>query len=94
MLQHWHGTVQLIQQALAEDEIASDQTSALLPDDLKSEAFMMPKSNGVLAGVDIALEVWRQVDPTLETEVLVPDGTAVKKGTNIALIRGRMSSIL
>ena len=88
MLQHWHGTVQLIQQALAEDEIASDQTSALLPDDLKSEAFMMPKSNGVLAGVDIALEVWRQVDPTLETEVLVPDGTAVK------LIRGRMSSIL
>ena len=65
MLQHWHGTVQLIQQALAEDEIASDQTSALLPDDLKSEAFMMPKSNGVLAGVDIALEVWRQVDPTL-----------------------------
>jgi nicotinate-nucleotide pyrophosphorylase (carboxylating) len=94
MLQHWHGTIQLIQQALAEDEVASDQTSALLPDDLMSEAFMMPKSDGVLAGVDIALEVWRQVDPSLETQVLVPDGIAVEQGMNVATIRGRMSSIL
>ena len=94
MLQNWHGTVQLIQQALAEDEIMSDQTSVLLPDDLMSEAFMMPKTTGVLAGVDIALEVWRQVDPSLETAVCVPDGTTVEKGTNVAVIRGRMSSIL
>jgi nicotinate-nucleotide pyrophosphorylase (carboxylating) len=94
MLQHWHGTIQLIQQALAEDEVASDQTSALLPNDLMSEAFMMSKSDGVLAGVDIALEVWRQVDPSLETQVLVPDGIAVEQGMNVATIRGRMSSIL
>jgi nicotinate-nucleotide pyrophosphorylase (carboxylating) len=94
MLHNWHGTIQLIQQALAEDEVASDQTSALLPDDLMSEAFMMPKSNGVLAGVEVALAVWREVDPTLVTEALVPDGTAVEKGMNVAVIRGRMSSIL
>jgi nicotinate-nucleotide pyrophosphorylase (carboxylating) len=94
MLHNWHGTIQLIQQALAEDEVASDQTSALLPDDLMSEAFMMPKSNGVLAGVEVALAVWREVDPTLVTEALVPDGTAVEKGMNVAFIRGRMSSIL
>jgi nicotinate-nucleotide pyrophosphorylase (carboxylating) len=54
----------------------------------------MPKSDGVLAGVDIALEVWRQVDPSLETQVLVPDGIAVEQGMNVATIRGRMSSIL
>jgi len=94
MLQHWHGTTQLIQAALAEDEIASDHTSALLPDDLMSEALMMPKSDGVIAGVDIALAVWRAVDPSLETETLVPDGTFVERGTNVAVIRGRMSSIL
>lgn len=94
MLHNWHGTTQLIQQALAEDEVASDQTSALLPDDLMSEAFMMPKSDGVLAGVEIALAVWREVDPSLVTEALVPDGTAVEKGMNVATIRGRMSSIL
>jgi len=94
MLQHWHGTTQLIQAALAEDEIASDHTSALLPDDIMSEALMMPKSDGVIAGVDIALAVWRAVDPSLETETLVPDGTFVERGTNVAVIRGRMSSIL
>jgi nicotinate-nucleotide pyrophosphorylase (carboxylating) len=94
MLHNWHGTTLLIRLALAEDEVASDQTSALLPDDLMSEAFMMSKSNGVIAGVEVALAVWREVDPSLDTEALVPDGTAVENGMNIAVIRGRMSSIL
>lgn len=94
MLEHWHGTVQLIQQALAEDEAAIDHTSALLPDDLTSEALMMPKTNGVLAGVDVSLEVFRQIDPSLETAVLVEDGSPVEKGMYVASIRGRMSSIL
>ncbi|MDA1036660.1 MAG: carboxylating nicotinate-nucleotide diphosphorylase [Chloroflexi bacterium] len=94
MLHHWHGTIQLIHQALAEDEAAIDHTSALLPDDLMSEALMMPKANGVLAGVEVSLEVFRQMDPSLETVVLVKDGSAVEKGMYVATIRGRMSSIL
>jgi nicotinate-nucleotide pyrophosphorylase (carboxylating) len=94
MLEHWHGTKQLIQQALAEDEVAIDHTSALLPDDLKSEALMMPKSDGVLAGVDVSLAVFSEVDPSLETSVLVPDGSTVGNGMYVAVIRGRMSSIL
>ena len=94
MLHQWHGTLQLIHQALAEDEVAIDHTSALLPDDLTSEALMMPKAGGVLAGVEVSLEVFRQVDPSLETVVLVEDGSTVEPGMNVAAIRGRMSSIL
>jgi len=94
MLQHWHGTVDLIHSALAEDEAAIDHTSALLPDNLRSKALMMPKADGVLAGVEISLKVFREVDPSLETVALLEDGTAVKRGTHIAEIRGRMSSIL
>lgn len=94
MLHKWHGTVQLIQTALMEDEVAYDPTSSLLPDDLTSEALMMPKSDGMLAGVDVALEVFRQVDPDLETVRLVEDGSAVEKGMYVATIRGRMASIL
>jgi nicotinate-nucleotide pyrophosphorylase (carboxylating) len=94
MLENWHGTKQLIQRALAEDEVAIDHTSALLPDDLMSEALMMPKSDGVLAGVDISLAVFSEVDPSLETNVLVPDGSTVGNGMYVAAIRGRMSSIL
>ena len=94
MLHHWHGTRELIRMALAEDEVAYDPTSSLLPDDLTSEALMMPKANGVLAGVDVALEVFRETDPTLETARLVDDGSPVERGMYVAAIRGRMSSIL
>ncbi len=94
MLHHWHGTRELIRMALAEDEVAYDPTSSLLPDDLTSEALMMPKANGVLAGVDVALEVFRETDPTLETTRLVDDGSPVERGMYVAAIRGRMSSIL
>ena len=94
MLHHWHGTIHLSQQALAEDEAAYDPTSSLLPDDLTSEALMMPKADGVLAGVDVALAVFREIDPELETAVLVPDGSPVEKGMYVASIRGRMASIL
>ena len=94
MLHHWHGTRELIRMALAEDEVAYDPTSSLLPDDLTSEALMMPKASGILAGVDIALEVFRETDPTLETSRLVDDGSPVERGMYVAAIRGRMSSIL
>ena len=94
MLHHWHGTIQLIRQALAEDEAVYDPTSTLLPADLTSEALMMPKADGVLAGVDVALAVFREMDPELETSVLVPDGSPVEKGMYVASIRGRMASIL
>ena len=94
MLHQWHGTVQLIQNALAEDEVAIDHTSALLPDDLLSEALVMPKAPGVLAGVEVALEVFRQVDPSVVTEVLIEDGSAIEAGMYVAIIQGRLSSIL
>ena len=94
MLHRWHGTVHLIRLALAEDEAAHDPTSSLLPDDLTSEARMMSKADGVLAGVDVALEVFRQVDPELETVRLVGDGAPIERGMDVAVIRGRMAGIL
>lgn len=94
MLHHWHGTLELIRMALAEDEAAYDPTSSLLPDDLASEALMTPKADGVLAGVDIALAVFREIDPSIKTERLVADGSPVERGMHVAAIRGRMSSIL
>ena len=94
MLHHWHGTRQLIQMALAEDEVAYDPTSSLLPNDLMSEALIMAKGDGIIAGIDVALEVFREVDPSLETVRLLDDGSQVERGTYMATIHGRMSSIL
>lgn len=94
MLHHWHGTLELIRMALAEDEAAYDPTSSLLPDDLASEALMTPKADGVIAGVDVALAVFREIDPSIEAERLVADGSPVERGMHVAAIRGRMASIL
>ena len=94
MLHKWHGTIQLIHMALAEDEIAYDPTSSLMPDNLMSEAYLMAKADGVLAGVDIALEVFRQVDPDLEFNTYLKDGSSLAKGAYIASIHGKMQSIL
>ena len=94
MLHLWHGTIQLINMALSEDEVAYDPTSSLMPDDLMSEALLMAKSNGVLAGLEVALQVFRQVDPTLEFDTYLKDGSLLTKGTYIASIRGKMQSVL
>ncbi len=94
MLHRWPSTVALIEAALEEDQVAYDPTSSLLPDDLMSEAFMMPKAEGIMAGIQVALEVFRRTDDSLETRVLIPDGSRVERGVYVATIKGRMSSIL
>ena len=94
MLHRWHGTIELIHRALAEDEAGADPTSALLPADLDGEAVAVAKSDGVLAGIDVALEVFRQLDPSLECQVLTADGSRVEAGQRLASVRGRMASIL
>ena len=94
MLHRWPSTVALIEAALEEDQVAYDPTSSLLPDDLMSEAFMMPKAEGIMAGIQVALEVFRRTDDSLETKVLIPDGSRVERGVYVAAIKGRMSSIL
>ena len=93
-LHRWHGTIRLIQHALAEDEAAADATSGLLPDDLDGRAAMVAKEPGVIAGTAIALEVFRQVDASLDCAAEAQDGAWVEPGERIASISGRLSSIL
>lgn len=94
MLHRWHGTIALIHRALEEDEAAADATSALLPDDLASEGTLLAKGDGVLAGIEVALQVFREVDPGIQCRALVADGSPVEHAQNLGLVRGRMNSVL
>ena len=94
MLYQWHGTIELIQRALAEDEVMADPTTALLPADLPGRSVMVAKDFGVLAGVDVALEVFRQVDPSVQCEASVSDGAGLEPGQELATIEGRLDGIL
>jgi len=48
----------------------------------------------VLAGVEVAKAVFLHVDPSLRVEVRIQDGAKVRKGDVVAIIQGRVASIL
>ena len=94
MVHQWHGTVELIRQALAEDGAMADVTTALLPPGLTARAVMLAKEPGVLAGVEVALEAFRQADPTLRCQAVCADGDHLEPGQGVAIIEGRTDGIL
>ncbi len=86
---------QFIKQALAEDVGDGDHSSlAAIPDDAQNKAKLLVKGTGILAGVELAQEIIRQVDATLTLEVLLNDGTPVKSGDIAFYVTGKAQSIL
>lgn len=84
-----------IASALAED-IGEGDHSALgsIPPDAISRAQLLIKSDGILAGVELAQRIFHQYDPTLEVKVLKQDGEQVKKGDIGFFVSGTARSIL
>ena len=85
----------LIDRALSEDLSIGDPTcEALIPPELQARAVMVAKTEGVLAGVDVALAVFRRVDSTLEACARLSDGSALSPGDEIAAVSGSATSIM
>lgn len=81
--------------ALAEDLGDGDHTSrATIPPDAKGKAELIARENGILAGINVAVEVFRQVDPEIKITKLKRDGNPLRTGDQIFLIEGRARSIL
>jgi nicotinate-nucleotide pyrophosphorylase (carboxylating) len=84
-----------IKNAIAEDLGDGDHTSrSTIPADAQGKAQLIVKEDGVLAGVALALEIFRHVDEQLETEVLIEDGAAVKFGDIALVVKGNVHAIL
>jgi len=85
----------LIRQATAEDLIRKDVTTrALIPETQVGKASITIKGEGVIAGTDIAKQVFINVDHKLVVDILIKDGAQVKAGDVVARIKGKTSSIL
>ncbi|MGB8707730.1 MAG: carboxylating nicotinate-nucleotide diphosphorylase [Dehalococcoidia bacterium] len=85
----------LIRQAIAEDLSQGDVTTeVLIPKTQQSKASVMAKARGIIAGTEIAKQVFLKVDPKLEVDILIKDGAEVKPGDVIARIEGKTSSML
>jgi nicotinate-nucleotide pyrophosphorylase (carboxylating) len=84
-----------IQSSFAEDVGDGDHsTLAAIPEDAISKAVLLVKDNGILAGVDLALEIFHYFDPTLTIALTLNDGQAVKPGDVAFTVEGPARSIL
>ena len=85
----------LIDRALSEDLAFHDTTTSILvPRDLNGAGVIKSKADGVLAGIDVCLEVFRRVDPQLKTSALLQDGAALTKGPLVGRVEGSVPGIL
>jgi nicotinate-nucleotide pyrophosphorylase (carboxylating) len=86
---------EFISRALAEDIGDGDHSSlASIPNDAQNQARLLVKGEGILAGVELAGYIFKQVDPELEVEVLLQDGAEVKFGDVALTVKGKAQSIL
>ncbi len=58
------------------------------------KSHLLIKEDGILAGVEIAKEVFHRFDPEMQVEVLMGDGSRVKKGDIAMIVTGRVRSLL
>ena len=86
---------EIVRQALAEDIGAGDVTTqAVIGVDQRARGVMLAKSRCVVAGLDIASEAFRQIDPTVAIEIRHADGTRCEPGAMVAEYRGLASALL
>ncbi len=85
----------LIELAFAEDIGDGDHTTlCCIPEDATGSSHLLIKEDGILAGVEVAKNVFAAFDPTLKVEVRIPDGSPVKVGDIAMVVTGKTRSLL
>jgi nicotinate-nucleotide pyrophosphorylase (carboxylating) len=85
----------LVQQALAEDLGSGDiTTSAVVPQSVQARGVFVAKSSLALAGLDVAREVFRQVDAGVRFSASKRDGDALERGDEFARVEGSARALL
>jgi len=91
----WKQIEELVDRTLAEDLGWGDVTTeAIIPAELTGKASMMAKARGMLAGIEVARLVFCRVDPTVQFDIIIPEGSGIQPGDLIAKLEGKVASIL
>jgi len=86
---------QLISLWFAEDIGDGDHTTlSCIPATAIGKSQLIIKENGVLAGVEVAREIFRTFDPELKMTVFINDGTEVRVGDVAFVVEGKIQSLL
>ena len=85
----------IIANAVREDVGDGDHSSlACIPASAQGKAKLLVKDEGIIAGVAFAKQVFQYVDPQLQMEILMEDGSPVKYGDVVFYVEGSSQSIL
>jgi len=85
-----------VRHALAEDlGRAGDITSiATIPEETPARAVMVARQPGIIAGLPLAIEAFRQLAPEMKIEAHARDGDTVTKGKSLLTIVGPARAVL
>lgn len=85
----------IIINGIREDVGDGDHSSlACIPESATGRAKLIVKDEGILAGVEFARQIFSYVDPQLQMDILITDGTPVKYGDIAFIVSGKSQSIL
>jgi nicotinate-nucleotide pyrophosphorylase (carboxylating) len=85
----------LVRRALAEDIGHGDITTAgTIDGSERVRAIVLAKSRCVIAGLDVAIEAFQQLDPLVQVTIHHQDGSLCEPGTTVAVVRGRADALL
>ena len=85
----------LISLWFAEDIGDGDHTTlSCIPETAIGKSQLIIKEDGVIAGVEVAREIFKAFDPELKMTVFINDGTEVKKGDIAFVVEGKTQSLL
>ena len=89
------GLAELVKRALAEDVGPGDITSlACVGADVQARAILVTRQAGVLSGMAVAREVFRQVSPAISVHELKSEGEAFEAGERLAEMSGPARDLL
>lgn len=88
--------IPLIKKALKEDlgRNGDITTDSIIPEKQKGRAVLKAKSEGILCGLAVFEDTFFYIDKDLKIETFFKDGDKLEKGDIVAVIRGRLNSIL
>lgn len=86
---------QLIALSFAEDIGDGDHTTlSCIPETAMGKSRLIIKEEGIIAGVEMAREIFHRFDPTMKMEVYINDGAYVKPGDVAFVVEGKVQSLL
>lgn len=85
----------IIASSLEEDIGSGDHTSlSCIPSNSLLTARLLVKDSGIIAGIDLAVIIFHQLDPSLQLTTFYKDGDLVNKGDVVFTVHGNARSIL